>query len=486
MKENFYNLRFKSAMALVNAVFAIDSLREIALDIAVKRLYRNLVEINPDNRPIRRQEDRFYVLRNLFHSINKALDNDRISPSVRRALLKILVGNIMLGEKERRAPFREKYHFDPPAFVTISPTKRCNLHCIGCYASSSAADAEKLDYDIVSRIVRETRESWGSHFTVISGGEPLLWRSQDKDIIDLAAEHQDTFFMMYTNGTLINEKMAARLAEVGNLTPAISVEGFEKETDARRGKGVFKRILKSMENLRNYGVPFGISVTATKLNAEVLVSDAFIDFFFGEQGAIYGWIFQYMPIGRSYTLDLMITPEQRRWMYDREQYLVRERKIFIADFWNSGPVSNGCISSGRSGGYFYIDWNGNVSPCVFFPYSKHNIVEIYKQGGDLNTILFSPYFKAIRQWQYDYGFKKPANEVKNQIVPCPIRDHHLVAKEIILKHQAQPIDAAAAAALKDDEYHEKLAKYGEKVAELTDPIWENEYMAREKKHKKAS
>lgn len=483
--NNFYNLRLKSAMALLNAVFAVDSLREFALDIAEKRLYRNLVEINPDGRPVRRQEDRFYVLRNMFHSINKALDNNRISASVRRALLKILVGNVMLGEKERRAPFKEKYNFDPPAFVTISPTKRCNLHCIGCYASSSSANAEKLDYDIVSRIVRETRENWGSHFTVISGGEPFMWRSQGKDIIDLAAEHPDTFFMMYTNGTLINEKVAARLAEVGNLTPAISVEGLEKETDARRGKGAFKQILKGMENLRNDGVPFGISVTATNSNAELVVSDEFIDFFFNEQGAIYGWVFQYMPIGRSYTLDLMITPEQRRWMYEKEQHLVRDKKIFMADFWNSGPVSNGCISAGRSGGYFYIDWNGNVSPCVFFPYGKHNIVDIYKQGGDLNTILFSPYFESIRQWQYDYGFKQPAHEVKNQIVPCPIRDHHRFAKEVIMKHQAEPIDAEAAAALKDDKYHEKLADYGDKVAELTSDIWEIEYIGPERQRSAA-
>ncbi|MCD6517636.1 MAG: radical SAM protein [Candidatus Aminicenantes bacterium] len=184
----------------------------------------------------------------------------------------------MLGEKERRAPFIKKFNFEPPGFVTISPGKRCNLHCIGCYASSSSANAEKLDYDIVSRIVQETHDSWGSHFTVISGGEPLMWRSQGKDIINLAADHPYTFFMMYTNGTLINETTASRLAEVGNLTPAISVEGLEKETDARRGQGVHSRILKAMENLRHYGVPFGISVTATKENADLVVSDEFIDF----------------------------------------------------------------------------------------------------------------------------------------------------------------------------------------------------------------
>ena len=43
---------------------------------------------------------------------------------------------------------------------------------------------------------------------------------------------------MYTNGTLIDEKMAQRMAEVGNITPAISVEGFEKKTDERGRRNV--------------------------------------------------------------------------------------------------------------------------------------------------------------------------------------------------------------------------------------------------------
>lgn len=188
-----------------------------------------------------------------------------------------------------------------------------------------------------------------------------------------------------------------------------------------------------------------------------------------------------MPIGRSFTLDLMVTPEQRQRMYEHEQYLIRERKIFMADFWNSCPVSNGCIAGGRPGGYFYIDWNGNISPCVFYPYAVDNIIKIYKEGGHINTVLTSPYFEAIRKWQQEYSYNKPADQVGNQIVPCPIRDHHLTAYEIITKHQAQPIDSEAAAALKDKGYHQGLAAYGNKAAELTEDIWEKEYIGPEKK-----
>ena len=48
---------------------------------------------------------------------------------------------------------------------------------------------------------------------------------------------------------------------------------FEEETDRRRGKGVFKKILTACENLRQAGVPFGISITSTAQNADRLLTD---------------------------------------------------------------------------------------------------------------------------------------------------------------------------------------------------------------------
>jgi len=87
-----------------------------------------------------------------------------------------------------------------------------------------------------------------------------------------------------------------------------------------------------MKNLKEAGVPFGISVTATKNNAEIAVSDELMNYYFNECGAVYGWIFQIMPIGRAKGLDLMVSPEQRLAMYRRTQHLIKDRKLFIADF----------------------------------------------------------------------------------------------------------------------------------------------------------
>ncbi len=453
-------------------------IRKILIKFADKKIYRML--LRNKNYPQKVQEDKYYMVRSMILATDEAFRKAKNAPMVRKALINSLVQKIFLKKKPQVEEFKKQFGFGPPSFLTIAPNKFCNLKCIGCYANSSSADSEKLDWDILDRIITEKTNLWGSHFTVITGGEPLLYKSQDKTktIIDLAKKHQDNYFLMYTNGTLINNVMAKKLAEVGNITPAISVEGFEKETDERRGKGVHKKILQAMENLREAGVPFGISITATKNNADWILNDETFDYYFDKQGAIYCWVFQFMPIGRSISFKLIVTPKQRVKMFRQYQYLVKDKKLFVADFWNSGAIVNGCISAGRKGGYLYIDWNGKISPCAFNPYSPLNINEVYKQGGTLNDVINAPFFKAIRNWQKEYYLEKKANEKGNIIMTCPIKDHYEMLRGLIDKHHPEPMDEAAAQALKDPEYKKGLIKYHNQLAEATNPIWEKEYLAK--------
>jgi MoaA/NifB/PqqE/SkfB family radical SAM enzyme len=466
-----------SAAALLNQILANDSFRHLALRQAEKMAYDNCME---DAYPEAVKEAEFIAKRNLLYALDKALDKGLIAPHVRKKLLQNLVGKVMLPDSDAKKNFIEKYKIHPPGFLVISPAATCNLKCTGCYANSSSSESAHLDFKTFSRLLDEKEKLWGSHFTVISGGEPLMWRDGDKTILDIFAKFNHQYFMMYTNGTLIDKKMAKKLAELGNVTPAISVEGFEEETDARRGKGTFRKIKEAFANLRDVGVPFGVSLTATRKNVDTLISDKFVDFCFEEQGAIYGWYFQYMPIGRAYTLDLVVTPEQRLQMYEKQQIMMKDKKLFFLDFWNGGPISHGCLAGGRRGGYFYVNWNGDVTPCVFFPYSTGNILRTFETGGDLNTLLFSEFFKDIREWQTEYGFaqdyKVVDKEVGNWLRPCPMRDHHRKAHELISKHKALPVDLPAADAIDDSQYHAMLSEYGDKIGEMTDPIWRKDYL----------
>lgn len=464
----------------ISTMLTFGVIRKPILSVVDKSLFKNYPKFNRYNRPIKVQEDKASIVSSMLHAVDRGLSQGTISRNVWRKFF-MSFASIYAYDDGRAETFAKEYGIDPPGFLTISPAALCNLKCSGCYANSSSEKKRKLEYKTVSKIIREQKELWGSNFTVISGGEPLLWTDEGKAVFDLAKEHSNTFFLMYTNGTLITPEMAQKFAEVGNITPAISVEGFEEETDKRRGKGVHKKIIQALENLKNAGVPYGISVTITRENVETIMSDNFFDYYLNKQGALYCWMFQYMPIGRDVSFDSMITPEQRISLYKKTWELIRKEKMFIADFWNCGTTSNGCISAGIHGGYLYIDWNGNVMPCVFNPYYTHNINEIYANGGTLNDALFSPLFEGIRKWQDGYAFKTTPDQMGNVIAPCAIRDHFEMLYPLLCESGAKGADEQAEQAINDDNFRDRLLEYGKHFDNLSNNIWEHEYLEPERK-----
>jgi MoaA/NifB/PqqE/SkfB family radical SAM enzyme len=417
----------------------------------------------------------------LVRVAERALADHQLSRASLRGLLKLLLVDVFVRKGDQRAKdrFRASHGCGPPDFLVLSPGKACNLSCVGCYASSGPT-REKLDWRTADRIVTDAHDRWGTRFFVVSGGEPLAWRSDGKDVLDLAGRHGDCFFLMYSNGTLIDDRVARRFGALGNVIPGLSVEGLRERTDARRGRGVFDKVLAAMGRLRREGVLYGLSITATRENADEVLSDELVDLFFGKMGAAYAWVFHYMPIGRAFTLDLMLTPEQRARLWRRVWQLVRERGLFLADFWSSATLSNGCLAGGRSGGYFYVDWNGAVSPCVFMPYSPVNVKDVYARGGTLDDVWAEPFFGAIRRWQRDYGYRENGEEpgaFGNWLRPCLIRDHHPELRRLLEEHRPLPVDDEARTALADPAYADGLAAFGRELAALMDPVWAREYLA---------
>ncbi|HOQ98322.1 MAG TPA: radical SAM protein [Anaerolineae bacterium] len=416
----------------------------------------------------------------ILHTMDRAMERGLLGTATMRGVFNIIVREILLpgGDDATKKVFEARFGAIPPTLLAISPGKACNLRCKGCYADSGPA-REKLEWPIVERIVREARELWGLRFFILTGGEPLAYHDQGRGVLDLAEQHRDCFFQMYTNGTLIDDAMARRLGAVGNVTPAISIEGMRAATDERRGAGVFDRVVAAMVRLRQAHVPFGISVTATRDNTAEILSDEVMDFFYEQMGAMYGWLFHYMPIGRAITLEMMPTPEQRLWMMQRMWQIVGQKHYFLADFWNSGILVDGCIAAGGRGGYMHIDWNGAISPCVFVPYAPLNIHDVYARGQDLNDVWANPFFADLRAWQQQYnpGLGAPQPHPNgNLFMPCPYRDHHADFMQIYARHEPDPSDENARAALMDPEYHAGMQQFDRELAALADPMWEAEYL----------
>jgi MoaA/NifB/PqqE/SkfB family radical SAM enzyme len=367
-----------------------------------------------------------------------------------RGLVNLFINEAYMGQQERKLR-AEELGTPVPSLIVISPTMRCNLDCTGCYAGRYSKEGE-IDEATLDRIISEGKEL-GIYFFVISGGEPFL----REDLLSIAEKHDDAVFMVYTNVTLIDEHLARRLAELGNISPAISLEGMEAETDARRGPGTFKTVMKAMDNLRAAGAVFGFSATYTRANTEALTDEAFIDMLI-DKGAMYGWFFMLIPVGKDDDINLMCTPAQRDTMRRHVINLRKTKPIFVIDFWNDGPMVSGCMAGGRS--YLHINAHGDIEPCVFVHFAVDNI-----KNTTLKQALTSPYFMDIKA-------KMPLND--NHLRPCMIVDNPHILRDVVCRHGARPTHENAESVitvLADD-----LDKYANDYGELAETAWEREYV----------
>lgn len=423
--------------------------------------------------------ERFLFAGAVLDTVDRIADERAIAPEfmARAGLLwtRALVG---AGPDEDRNRFLLDRGVEAPWVLVIAPTGACNLNCPGCSAGSSNT-SRSMPFDRLDRIVAEARRLWGIKVLVFTGGEPLLYRSESKGVLDIAEKYDDLLCLIFTNGTLVDRALARRLATLGTPTAAISVEGLRKSTDARRGKGAFERILRSMDVLRQEGALTGISMTATRDNCEELFSDELLDFFFIERSVFYGFVFQYMPEGRDPDPSLMPTPEQRLWMWQRSWEIVEKRRIPLFDFWNHGTLIGGCAAAGRPRGYLYIDWDGNVMPCVFAPYSACNINDIYAAGGTLNDAWASSFLAEIRAWQARHaacdGTVNCGSAGGRMVCACPVRDHYADFREMVIRAGARPLDESAGACLANAGFARQMIDYGRDFAALGSELFDREY-----------
>jgi len=411
----------RSAIAVtVSGARRIPSFREQVLRAVARRLYRAYVENETDPELLALQ---IWFGRSLKPFLVRLL---RERPRAAKKLVHLAY--VWASDVERRTRAAAEGGVTP-ATIVIEPTSRCNLNCPGCYAKSTHV-GDDLPYETMVRIVAEARDM-GISLVTVSGGEPFLRESRDGAVTRLAAEFPDLGFLVYTNATLIGPEVAARLGELGNVFPAISVEGHERESDARRGEGYYRSARRARELLAKNEVMYGFSGTVTRANADLLSSDEFIDRRI-QEGDLFGWYFLLQPIGRRPDPSLLVTPEQRAHLRDQiYRWRSQGKPIFIGDFWNDGVLVGGCIAGGRY--YFHIYANGDISPCVFSPISCGNVFDIFSGRSEYKSLA-----DFVNRHPFFVRFREKQRCIKDWRAPCLLIDHPEHVRDVCAKGQWFP------------------------------------------------
>lgn len=289
-------------------------------------------------------------------------------------------------EKKRKQAETVGEHIPP--FLIASITEQCNLHCKGCYARAvqrcgDAHPASKALTGTQWSDIFSQAEELGVEFILLAGGEPFVRR----DVLKAAGEYPPVLFPIFTNGTMIDEDYLRLLDEKRNLLPVLSIEGNKETTDARRGPGIYQKIVSIMERLKGKGIIFGASVTVTKANRNEVLSAAFIRSLqtAGAKAIVY---VEFVPMDEA---DRNLAPDDtdrdfmRNAMDSRRKEF--ENMVLIA-FPGDEKASGGCLAAGR--GFFHINARGGAEPCPFSPYSDTNVMKTSLRGA-----LRSPLFQAL-------------------------------------------------------------------------------------------
>jgi len=278
----------------------------------------------------------------------------------------------------------EKRGVHVPPILVFSVTSKCNLHCIGCYHQTLR---QRPNSDISDERLRKAMaeaKELGISFIVLGGGEPLMRPS----ILDIPREYPGIMFLMFTNGLLIDDAVLMKMNEKRNVVPMLSLEGYQTDTDERRGKGVYEMLQKSIAKLEKNGTFWGTSLTLTRRNFDEVTSEDFVKKLV-DAGCRLFMLVEYTPVKEG-TEDWVLTETQRMELVRRrDSFRKKYRAVFVALPWDEEEIG-GCLSAGR--GFIHISAEGNVEPCPFVPYSDTNLNDV-----SLKEALQSKMLKTIRE-----------------------------------------------------------------------------------------
>ena len=271
-----------------------------------------------------------------------------------------------------------------PPMLIYSITSECNLDCDGCYAKLlHTPKGEELNAQEFEDVIRQA-DDIGVSYILVAGGEPFT----RGNLLEATAAHTNIIFTPFTNGLLLNDEHIRRLKQQRHVLPIVSWEGYEPETDHRRGLGVYDNNLRLIQRFNHEGIYFGVSITTTRGNIDLVTSPSFIRTL-AEQGCKVFFFINYIPAAEG-TDDMVMTRAQvdelnRVMAAYRHQYPA----LFLA-FPGSEIHFGGCLAAGK--GFVHINSAGDVQPCPFSPSSDAHLKNM-----PLIEALKSPLLAAIRK-----------------------------------------------------------------------------------------
>jgi len=156
-----------------------------------------------------------------------------------------------------------------PLQVSIEVTRRCPLECQHCYNNLPMGDQDARSREMTTEEHFKTLDElveMGCFWLLYTGGE--IFARKDFLEIYTYAKKKGFLITLFTNGTLINERIADYLVEWPPFAIEITLYGRTKETyeELTQIPGSYERCLRGIKLLRERGLPLKLKTVATSIN----------------------------------------------------------------------------------------------------------------------------------------------------------------------------------------------------------------------------
>ncbi len=293
----------------------------------------------------------------------------RPGPSVPEYPLQSFVHKVQSEQDEKRFPWNGG----------IELTARCNLSCIHCYINLPVSSRRPLQEEFTTgdwlRILDEMAAE-GCLWLLITGGEPVL--RPDFFAIYEHAKRKGFIINLFTNGTMITDRTASRLAEWPPHCLELTLYGRTKRTyeAITRVKGSYESCLRGIDLIMSHNLPLKLKTMVMTTNVHELdemrdfAKQLGLKFYF--DGVLHGRL-----DSSTDPTKLRIPPEGMIAAESLDSELAKRWRSYLAGR-QSVPDGGHLYQCGAARTSFHVDSFGLLHPCIL----------VRNMGYDLRAVSF--------------------------------------------------------------------------------------------------
>jgi radical SAM protein with 4Fe4S-binding SPASM domain len=299
-----------------------------------------------------------------------------------------------------------------PFSGSLALTHRCNLGCIHCYARDDAGGsaAGEMSAGEWMKIIAEIKAA-GCLYLLLTGGEPLL-RGDFPEIYSYARRN-GFLVSVFTNGTLVDERILDLFAALPPRLVEISLYGAHAETHDRVTgvPGSFARAMRALEDLIARGIKVSLKSVLLTLNAAEIPAIEELARRHAVPFRLDPALFPSLAGDRS-PLAFRVSPERAVALEMAEPEREREWREFFGLF-RELPGGDGLYNCGSGVNTFHVDPQGWLYPCLMVRKVRYRLVH-----GDFLS-GWNGAFSAFRSNAKDAGLPCQGCEQKLLCGYCP-------------------------------------------------------------------